>query len=216
MSTPRDDAVAAALDVLAADGRFNTLMHTLRVLAGQPVPPAPTKSAPSVPPAPTKSATPAVPAPTKSATPPSNTKRRRAVTAYTDGACSGNPGRGGWGVAFDDGTEYSGGETDTTNNKMELQAAIVALERAPDDADLTVVTDSQYVKQGITLWIRKWRANGWKTTAGKPVKNQDLWQRLDELSGERSVVWEWVRGHAGNAGNERADALAVAAMPPAT
>lgn len=209
MATPNDDTVQAAIAVLAADGRFSTLIHPLRVLAGQAAP----KAAPK--PTPTKAAPKA--APNAASTPPakaSPTKRRRAVTAYTDGACSGNPGRGGWGVAFDDGTEYSGGEAATTNNKMELQAAIVALERAPADADLTIVTDSQYVKQGITVWIRRWRVNGWKTAGGKPVKNQELWQRLDELSGERSVVWEWVRGHDGNAGNERADALAVAAMPP--
>jgi ribonuclease HI len=143
------------------------------------------------------------------------------VQVYTDGACSGNPGPGGWGVHFvpsdetDIVREYSGGEPHTTNNRMELMATIIALEKAPDGVELTIFTDSKYVQQGITKWIVNWKANGWKTSARKPVMNQDLWQRLDELHGStkfKAVIWSWVKGHAKIAGNERADRLAVQAL----
>lgn len=143
------------------------------------------------------------------------------VEVYTDGACSGNPGPGGWGVHFVPsdivGTikEYSGGEPHTTNNRMELMATIVALQKAPEGCQLTIFTDSKYVQQGITKWITNWKANGWKTSARKAVLNQDLWQQLDALHSSpkfKAVVWNWVKGHAKNAGNERADALAVSAL----
>ena len=142
--------------------------------------------------------------------------------AYTDGACSGNPGPGGWGVlliAKDGDTvlkerELSGGEPDTTNNRMELLAAIQALETLDRPSDLTVVTDSAYVKNGVTGWIHGWKRNGWKTSNKKPVKNADLWQRLDEAQHRHNVTWEWIKGHAGHEENERADELARAGMAP--
>ncbi|MEM6440454.1 MAG: ribonuclease HI [Pseudomonadota bacterium] len=142
--------------------------------------------------------------------------------AYTDGACSGNPGPGGWGallVARDGDTvlksrELSGGESQTTNNRMELLAAIHALEALERPSDITVVTDSAYVKGGITGWLRGWKRNGWRTADKKPVKNVDLWQRLDQAEARHSVTWEWVKGHAGHPENERADALARAGMAP--
>lgn len=136
--------------------------------------------------------------------------------AYTDGGCSGNPGPGGWGVilqAMDGETvvkerELSGGEDLTTNNRMELMAAIAALETLDKASDITVVTDSVYLRDGITGWIHGWKRNGWQTAAKKPVKNADLWQRLDGAAGRHRVRWEWVKGHAGHAQNERADRLA--------
>ncbi len=142
------------------------------------------------------------------------------VFAYTDGACSGNPGPGGWGallVARGDGAvlrerELQGGEARTTNNRMELLAAISALESLSRPSRITLVTDSQYVKNGVTGWIHGWKRNGWKTAAKKPVKNVDLWQRLDEAQSRHEVTWEWVKGHAGHPENERADELARAGM----
>jgi ribonuclease HI len=142
--------------------------------------------------------------------------------AYTDGACSGNPGPGGWGVllravegaAVLKERELKGGEADTTNNRMELLAAINALETLEKPSKLTVVTDSAYVKNGVTGWIFGWKRNGWKTSAKKPVKNVDLWQRLDAAQERHSVTWKWIKGHAGHAENERADALARAGMEP--
>ena len=142
--------------------------------------------------------------------------------AYTDGACSGNPGPGGWGVllrAIDGDTvrkerEISGGEAQTTNNRMELRAAIEALERLDRPARITIVTDSAYVKNGVTTWIHGWKRNGWKTSNRKPVKNAELWQRLDQAQARHQVTWEWIKGHAGHPENERADALARAGMAP--
>ena len=142
--------------------------------------------------------------------------------AYTDGACSGNPGPGGWGVilvARDGGTELkrrelNGGEAQTTNNRMELMAAISALEALERPSAITVVTDSAYVKDGITKWVHGWKRNGWKTSAKKPVKNEDLWQALDAAVGRHRVTWEWVKGHAGHPENERADELAREGMAP--
>ncbi|MBA84847.1 ribonuclease HI [Thalassobius sp. S69A] len=142
--------------------------------------------------------------------------------AYTDGACSGNPGPGGWGVllrAMDGDSivkerELSGGEPETTNNRMELLAAINALETLAKASTITVVTDSAYVKNGVTGWIHGWKRNGWKTAAKKPVKNVELWQRLDEAQARHNVTWEWVKGHAGHPENERADELARAGMAP--
>ncbi len=142
--------------------------------------------------------------------------------AYTDGACSGNPGPGGWGAllqAKEDGKlvkerNLKGGEANTTNNRMELLAAINALETLGKPCSITVITDSQYVKNGVTGWIHGWKRNGWKTSAKKPVKNADLWQRLDEAQARHAVTWEWVKGHAGHPENERADELARAGMAP--
>ena len=142
--------------------------------------------------------------------------------AYTDGACSGNPGPGGWGallIARNGETilkerELNGGEPETTNNRMELLAAINALESLSRPSTITIVTDSQYVKNGVTSWIFGWKKNGWRTSAKKPVKNVELWQRLDEAQARHDVVWEWVKGHAGHPENERADALARAGMAP--
>ncbi len=142
--------------------------------------------------------------------------------AYTDGACSGNPGPGGWGVLLRamDGEKIvkerclSGGEPETTNNRMELLAAINALETLAKPSTLTVVTDSAYVKNGVTGWIHGWKRNGWKTAARKPVKNVELWQRLDEAQARHQVTWKWVKGHAGHPENERADELAREGMAP--
>lgn len=142
--------------------------------------------------------------------------------AYTDGACSGNPGPGGWGVLLRamDGDkvvkerELSGGEAETTNNRMELLAAITALETLERPSKITVVTDSAYVKNGVTGWIHGWKKNGWKTSNKKPVKNIELWQRLDEAQRRHDVTWKWVKGHAGHPENERADELARAGMAP--
>ena len=134
-----------------------------------------------------------------------------AVTIYTDGACSGNPGPGGWGALLIFGgreKELSGGETLTTNNRMELTAAIMALEGLTRPCTVDLFTDSQYVRDGITKWLRNWKTRGWRTADKKPVKNEDLWRRLDELAGQHEIEWIWVKGHAGHDGNERADALA--------
>jgi len=140
------------------------------------------------------------------------------ITAYTDGACSGNPGPGGWGVVMEawrggelvKTRELAGAEIDTTNNRMELMAAIMALETLERGVAVTVVTDSSYLKDGITAWIHGWKRNGWRTAAKKPVKNADLWQRLDAAQARHRVRWEWIKGHAGHEQNERADALARA------
>lgn len=144
------------------------------------------------------------------------------LIAYTDGACSGNPGPGGWGVlmqAKDGDTvmksrDLSGGAANTTNNKMELMAAIMALETLERPSVITVVTDSTYVKNGVTSWIFGWKKNGWKTSAKKPVKNVEFWQRLDSAQAGHTVTWKWVKGHAGHPENERADELARAGMAP--
>lgn len=142
--------------------------------------------------------------------------------AYTDGACSGNPGPGGWGVLMiaKDGArilkerELCGGAPETTNNRMELMAAIEALNALDRPSTLTIYTDSTYVKGGITGWIFGWKRNNWKTAARKPVKNADLWQDLDAAQARHDVTWEWVKGHAGHDENERADALARQGMAP--
>jgi len=136
------------------------------------------------------------------------------VEVWTDGACRGNPGPGGWGAVLRyNGTEkeLSGAERDTTNNRMELMAAIKALEALKRPCRVHLTTDSNYVRQGITAWIARWRANGWKTASRKPVKNADLWKRLTEAAARHQVEWFWVRGHSGHPENERADRLATAA-----
>ena len=133
------------------------------------------------------------------------------INIYTDGACSGNPGIGGWGVVILDNNEevlLNGGDQKTTNNKMELTAAIKALEYFEDKKDLIINTDSKYVKDGIESWIKNWKKNGWKTSAKKEVKNKELWIRLDDLINKHNVVWKWVKGHAGNKYNNKADSLA--------
>ena len=133
------------------------------------------------------------------------------VVAYTDGACSGNPGPGGWGVILISGDhrkELKGGEAATTNNRMELMGAIMALEALTRPCRVDLHTDSKYVMTGITEWIRGWKARGWKTAAKQPVKNEDLWRRLDTARLRHEVDWRWVKGHAGHEFNERADALA--------
>jgi ribonuclease HI len=142
--------------------------------------------------------------------------------AYTDGACSGNPGPGGWGVlmrAVDAGVvvrekELAGGEALTTNNRMELMAAIAALEALSRPSEITIVTDSAYVKNGITEWMAAWKRKGWRTAGGPPVKNVDLWQRLDAAQARHTVRWAWIKGHNGHPENERADALARGGMEP--
>lgn len=142
--------------------------------------------------------------------------------AYTDGACSGNPGPGGWGVLMfaKDGEQViksrdlSGGAANTTNNQMELTAAIMALETLERPSEITIVTDSSYVKDGITKWIISWKKNGWKTAAKKPVKNEELWKRLEAATHQHDITWEWIKGHAGHPENERADELARAGMEP--
>ncbi|WP_114009771.1 ribonuclease HI [Cohaesibacter intestini] len=139
------------------------------------------------------------------------------VTIYTDGACSGNPGPGGWGALLTFGEhekELCGGEAETTNNRMELQAAIEALNALKRACEVDLWTDSQYVKGGITGWIHGWKKNGWKTANKKPVKNAELWQALDEALKRHKVNWHWVKGHAGHEGNERADDLARRGMAP--
>jgi ribonuclease HI len=133
------------------------------------------------------------------------------VTIYTDGACSGNPGPGGWGaiLSFGDTTkELFGGEAHTTNNRMELMGAISALEALKRPCSVDLHTDSQYLRNGIMSWIHGWKKNGWRTADKKPVKNVDLWKRLDEALGNHDIRWHWVKGHAGHAQNERADELA--------
>ncbi len=137
------------------------------------------------------------------------------VTIHTDGACSGNPGPGGWGVILQWGghtRELKGGEPHTTNNRMELMAAIMALETLKRPCEVDLHTDSQYLRQGITDWLRGWKRNSWRTADRKPVKNVDLWQRLDAAASRHTVHWHWVRGHAGHDLNERADELARQAI----
>jgi ribonuclease HI len=139
------------------------------------------------------------------------------VVIHTDGACSGNPGPGGWGAIIRDGeriTEMKGGEAATTNNRMELLAAISALESLPDATPAELHTDSQYLRDGITRWLAGWKKNGWRTSDKKPVKNVDLWERLDAAAARHHVSWHWVRGHIGHDENERADALAREGMQP--
>jgi len=133
------------------------------------------------------------------------------IDIYTDGACKGNPGPGGWGAWLRSGNkekELFGGELDTTNNRMELLAAIEALAALKGPSDVKLHTDSKYLKDGIQSWIANWKKNGWKTAAKKPVKNADLWQRLDQLVALHNISWAWVKGHSGNFGNEKADDLA--------
>jgi len=138
------------------------------------------------------------------------------ITIYTDGACSGNPGPGGWGAWLQYGDhekELCGGEPDTTNNRMELTAAIKALsalKKSP--SQVALYTDSVYVRDGITSWIHNWKKNGWRTAKKKPVKNDDLWRELDALISQHQITWHWVKGHAGDPGNERADMLANRGM----
>jgi ribonuclease HI len=139
------------------------------------------------------------------------------IEVFTDGACSGNPGPGGWGaiLRYNDTTkELFGGEGDTTNNRMELMAAIEALNALKQPCEVDLYTDSSYVKDGIGGWIEGWKRNGWKTAAKKPVKNAELWQALDAARKRHKVVWHWVKGHAGHAENERADELARLGMAP--
>ncbi|MEX3007955.1 ribonuclease HI [Hoeflea sp. TYP-13] len=139
------------------------------------------------------------------------------VDIFTDGACSGNPGPGGWGAILRYGKidkEMSGGEADTTNNRMELTAAIEALNALTQPCKVDLYTDSSYVKDGIGGWIEGWKRNGWKTAAKKPVKNVELWQALEEARNRHDVTWHWVKGHAGHPENERADELARHAMEP--
>jgi ribonuclease HI len=138
------------------------------------------------------------------------------VTIYTDGACKGNPGPGGWGALLQRGNverELFGGEALTTNNRMELTAVIEALGALKRPSDVALYTDSQYVRQGIMTWIHNWKKNGWKTSDRKPVKNADLWQTLDQLAASHRIAWHWVKGHADNPGNLRADALANRGVP---
>ncbi|MEM7679601.1 MAG: ribonuclease HI [Pseudomonadota bacterium] len=140
------------------------------------------------------------------------------VEMYTDGACSGNPGPGGWGVLMrygDHEKEMSGGEDETTNNRMEMMAVIKGLEALTKSSEVHLYTDSKYVMQGVTEWLEGWKAKGWKTAAKKPVKNQDLWERIDSLILEHNVQFFWVKGHAGHPENERADDLATSAIPRA-
>lgn len=139
------------------------------------------------------------------------------VTIYTDGACSGNPGPGGWGAILVHGEtrkELSGGDSETTNNRMELQAAIEALNALKRPCRVELYTDSVYVRDGITKWIKGWQRNGWRTAAKKPVKNAELWQALQAALQPHEVDWHWVKGHAGHPENERADELARAGMAP--
>ena len=142
---------------------------------------------------------------------------RPKVVIHTDGACSGNPGPGGWGVILESGSrrkELKGGQALTTNNRMELTAAIEALEALKVPSDVELYTDSNYLRDGITKWIRKWKTNGWRTADKKPVRNAELWQRLEEACARHDVRWHWVRGHAGHDENERADELARDGMAP--
>lgn len=139
------------------------------------------------------------------------TASKQVVEIFTDGACSGNPGPGGWGAVLRwNGVEkeLSGGEPETTNNRMELMAAIAALESLKRPVPVVLTTDSTYVRDGITKWIHNWKKNGWRTANKKPVKNADLWQRLDAALKDHEIRWEWVKGHAGHPENERADELA--------
>ncbi|TBW34961.1 ribonuclease HI [Siculibacillus lacustris] len=147
----------------------------------------------------------------------SETTEPTPVVIHTDGACSGNPGPGGWGAVLQWGEherELKGGEADTTNNRMEMMAAIAALEVLTRPCIITLYTDSNYLKGGVTGWIHGWKKNGWKTADKKPVKNVDLWQRLDLAIARHTVAWHWVKGHAGHPENERADQLAREGMAP--
>lgn len=142
-------------------------------------------------------------------------EQSKAVEIYTDGACSGNPGPGGWGAILiwgDHRKEIKGGEAETTNNRMELMAAISALEALKKGVEADLYTDSAYVKNGISSWIHGWKRNGWRTADKKPVKNAELWQRLDQALVRHTVRWHWVKGHAGHPENERADELAREGM----
>lgn len=137
------------------------------------------------------------------------------IVIYTDGACRGNPGPGGWGAVLQwrsNKKEIFGGEAATTNNRMELTAAVRALQALKRPSNVTLYTDSKYLENGITSWIRRWKANNWTTSARQPVKNVDLWRALDEAASRHAVEWRWVRGHSGNRGNERADALSRKGM----
>ncbi|MBO0740207.1 MAG: ribonuclease HI [Hyphomicrobiaceae bacterium] len=139
------------------------------------------------------------------------------VTVYTDGACSGNPGPGGWGAILISGPhrkEICGGEPQTTNNRMELAAAIAALDALKKPSHVDLHSDSEYLRNGISMWIEGWKRNGWRTSAKQPVKNAELWQRLDVARQRHEVKWHWVRGHAGHTENERADELAREGMRP--
>ena len=141
------------------------------------------------------------------------------VQIYTDGACRGNPGPGGWGALLRSGRhqkEIRGGEPHTTNNRMELTAAIEALCALKQSSNVDLYTDSQYMRRGVTEWMPDWKRRGWRTAGKKPVKNEDLWRRLDDLAGKHRVRWHWVKGHAGNTGNERADRLANQAIDELT
>ena len=140
------------------------------------------------------------------------------IEIYTDGACSGNPGIGGWGVLLrvkSIETELFGGEPATTNNRMELRAVIEALQTLGQPVEARIYTDSQYVQKGISIWIHSWKRRGWKTMSNEPVKNEDLWRRLDALTVGHTLEWHWVRGHSGHADNERVDALARAGLEQA-
>jgi len=133
------------------------------------------------------------------------------INIWTDGACKGNPGPGGWGVLLKQGSHEKtlcGGEANTTNNRMELLAVIEALQALKRPSHVTIHTDSQYVQKGMTQWLENWKARGWRTAAKAPVKNADLWQTLDALAATHTLRWQWVKGHVGDPGNERADALA--------
>jgi len=135
----------------------------------------------------------------------------KTVEVFTDGACKGNPGPGGWGTLLRYGRtekELCGGEANTTNNRMELMAVIQALEALKRPCRVRITTDSQYVKRGVTEWMARWKRNGWRTAGRKPVKNRDLWERLDQALSRHELEWHWVKGHAGHAENERADELA--------
>ena len=139
------------------------------------------------------------------------------VTIHTDGACSGNPGPGGWGAILSFGKaekELSGGEAETTNNRMELTAAIKALGALKRPCHVDLYTDSVYLRDGVTKWLESWKARGWRTAAKKPVKNEDLWRALEDAMARHDIAWHWVKGHAGDDMNERADALARAGMAP--
>jgi len=142
---------------------------------------------------------------------------RPKVVIHTDGACSGNPGPGGWGAILESGPhrkEIKGGEPMTTNNRMELTAAIQALEALKGPSDVDLYTDSNYLRGGITSWIKGWKRNGWRTADKKPVKNMELWQRLEQAEARHTVSWHWVKGHVGHDDNERADELAREGMAP--
>jgi len=138
------------------------------------------------------------------------------IEAYTDGACSGNPGPGGWGVLLrmgDHEKELFGGEAHTTNQQMELQAAVEALRALSKPCRITIISDSKYVVQGMSEWIHNWKKKGWKTAGKKPVSNLERWQALDQLAAKHDVTWQWIKGHAGHEGNERADELARRGVP---